>query len=101
MTTSIMAEMGSSRKLFGELEPGLVENHVLEAFAGSIDKFGSTAEEICKSGEIRQHQDCAHAEGAESTGKLMAHLHATEAEEDEHKQRNGKYQNRNSDIHSA
>ena len=37
-----------NNEVLGEREPGLVENNVLEAFAGSIDKFGSTAEEICK-----------------------------------------------------
>ena len=88
-------------ELLGELEPGLVEDHVLETFAGGVDKFGSTAEEICERGVVRQHQDCAHAEGAERSGEFMAHLHAAQAEEDEHKQRDGKYQNRNCDIHSA
>ena len=79
-------------KLIGELEPCLVENKVLQTLAGSIDEFGSAAEEIYVCGIIGKQQDCSHAEATEHARKFVAHLHAQQTEQKEHEQRDAQNQ---------
>ena len=72
----------------GKLKPCLIEHRVLQT-CGALDKLGRAWEPVGERCVIWQDKHSAHAQSAECTGELMAHLHAQQSQDEEHAERDG------------
>ena len=75
-------------EILGELQPGDIEDLILQTHRIGRDKLGIAAEEVGECDDIRHYQHCSQTETAECAGELRAHLRAEKTEEEEHEQRN-------------
>ncbi len=74
-----------------KMKPVEIEHEVLQTLAVGGNEIGVSGEEISKRCEICKTECDTHACSAEDSGPFMAHELPENTQEEEHKQRNGKY----------